>query len=225
MVLGAGLEPARISPHAPQACVSANFTTRAGGKRRIVYHFCPHDAIGVRKISKKKIVKANGAREKTTTTSRQRSFALITKRIRRRQRVLLVARPRHPFAKPRLEAEGFAPSSSRGKQRQKRKAFKWRMIYSPNNCPKRGKTGTRWKSFGSQTSCDFQPPNREFPLHGALGNYWASESRNRQGKLAEGFTQRGNKTGDTRQGGLRELQSIPRVSSLLSRGETTLEPT
>ena len=36
MVLGAGLEPARISPHAPQACVSANFTTRAkGGKRRI----------------------------------------------------------------------------------------------------------------------------------------------------------------------------------------------
>ena len=29
MVLGAGLEPARISPHAPQACVSANFTTRA----------------------------------------------------------------------------------------------------------------------------------------------------------------------------------------------------
>ena len=30
MVLGAGLEPARISPHAPQACVSANFTTRAG---------------------------------------------------------------------------------------------------------------------------------------------------------------------------------------------------
>ena len=32
MVLGAGLEPARISPHAPQACVSANFTTRAGVK-------------------------------------------------------------------------------------------------------------------------------------------------------------------------------------------------
>ena len=30
LVLGAGLEPARISPHAPQACVSANFTTRAG---------------------------------------------------------------------------------------------------------------------------------------------------------------------------------------------------
>lgn len=29
LVLGAGLEPARISPHAPQACVSANFTTRA----------------------------------------------------------------------------------------------------------------------------------------------------------------------------------------------------
>ncbi len=29
MVLGAGLEPARIAPHAPQACVSANFTTRA----------------------------------------------------------------------------------------------------------------------------------------------------------------------------------------------------
>ena len=28
-MLGAGLEPARISPHAPQACVSANFTTRA----------------------------------------------------------------------------------------------------------------------------------------------------------------------------------------------------
>lgn len=31
VVLGAGLEPARISPHAPQACVSANFTTRAWG--------------------------------------------------------------------------------------------------------------------------------------------------------------------------------------------------
>ncbi len=30
MVLGAGLEPARSYPHAPQACVSANFTTRAG---------------------------------------------------------------------------------------------------------------------------------------------------------------------------------------------------
>ena len=30
VVLGAGLEPARISPYAPQAYVSANFTTRAG---------------------------------------------------------------------------------------------------------------------------------------------------------------------------------------------------
>ena len=30
LVLGAGLEPARISPYAPQAYVSANFTTRAG---------------------------------------------------------------------------------------------------------------------------------------------------------------------------------------------------
>ena len=34
MVLGAGLEPARISPHAPQACVSANFTTRAAVETR-----------------------------------------------------------------------------------------------------------------------------------------------------------------------------------------------
>lgn len=29
VVLGAGLEPARLAPHAPQTCVSANSTTRA----------------------------------------------------------------------------------------------------------------------------------------------------------------------------------------------------
>ncbi len=29
MVPGTGLEPARLAPHAPQACVSTNFTTRA----------------------------------------------------------------------------------------------------------------------------------------------------------------------------------------------------
>lgn len=29
MVPRAGLEPARIAPHAPKACVSANFTTSA----------------------------------------------------------------------------------------------------------------------------------------------------------------------------------------------------
>ena len=29
MVPGTGLEPAQLSPHAPQACVSTNFTTRA----------------------------------------------------------------------------------------------------------------------------------------------------------------------------------------------------
>ena len=28
-VPGTGLEPARLATHAPQACVSANFTTRA----------------------------------------------------------------------------------------------------------------------------------------------------------------------------------------------------
>lgn len=30
-VPGTGLEPARLATHAPQACVSANFTTRARG--------------------------------------------------------------------------------------------------------------------------------------------------------------------------------------------------
>eukprot|EP01035_Chromulina_nebulosa_P038547 gene38547-biopygen25624 len=34
MVLGTGLEPARLTAHAPQTCVSTNSTTRAVGKRR-----------------------------------------------------------------------------------------------------------------------------------------------------------------------------------------------
>gem|GEM_PF-3093408 len=41
LVLEAGLEPARLSAHAPQTCVSTNSTTRATeerGLRRLAHH-------------------------------------------------------------------------------------------------------------------------------------------------------------------------------------------